>query len=547
MVNTFVSLLNLLVLQLIYSCHFNQSIQFSETPKIVENPNHSSPLTAYINFKSKQPVDSVIIKISDGNRETKLTYHKGDRNQFGYLLKYMRPEKKHSISLSLIDNSGKTHNISQELSFTTPGLPQKDFLFPKIVITKNKKTEEEEEMTLINPRRRVSLIQEGDNNFNKTYGLLTVINQNGEVLWYYQNNSRISDFDLLPNGNISYVTQDNKIIEIDFAGNIVNQWYAAQRPSGKDDDAIPVNTPTFHHDTSLLPNGNRLVLSTEVREIDNYYTSETNSSAPRKKQKVIGDVIIEFTREGKIVHKWNSFDHLPVMRIGYGTFGNYWVRRGFPNTIDWTHANAVVPIKNQESYLVNFRYLSAMIKVNKKHGEIEWIFGENSGWGADLKDKLIDLPETGLNWHQHSPRYTQSGTLLFFNNNNYQSRPFEKPIEIRESPSYVVEYKIDEENKKATKIWSTENDGEEKVYSVAMGRVSELKKNGNILACYGALLDSKYFDEMTWWNRIRYPQWTMVREYTKTKIPKVVWEIKLLPLTTDSKVGWTLFGAERLN
>ena len=38
---------------------------------------------------------------------------------------------------------------------------------------------------------------------------------------------------------------------------------------------------------------------------------------------------------------------------------------GFPNTIDWTHANAVVPIKNQESYLVNFRFLSAMIKVNK--------------------------------------------------------------------------------------------------------------------------------------------------------------------------------------
>ena len=70
------------------------------------------------------------------------------------------------------------------------------------------------------------------------------------------------------------------------------------------------------------------------------------------------------------------------------------------------------------------------------------------------------MPETGLNWHQHSPRYTQSGTLLFFNN-NYQSRPFEKTIEIRESPSYVVEYKIDEENK-ATKIWSTENDGEKR-------------------------------------------------------------------------------------
>jgi hypothetical protein len=39
--------------------------------------------------------------------------------------------------------------------------------------------------------------------------------------------------------------------------------------------------------------------------------------------------------------------------------------------------------------------------------------------------------------------------------------------------------------KKAKKLWSTENDGEEKVYSIAMGRVSELKESGNILACYG--------------------------------------------------------------
>jgi hypothetical protein len=260
----------------------------------------------------------------------------------------------------------------------------------------------------------------------------------------------------------------------------------------------------------------------------------------------MGDVVVEFNPQGEIVHEWNSFDHLPVMRIGYETFSNFWIRRGFPNTIDWTHANAVVPIEGQDAYLVNFRYQSAMIKVNKKSGEIEWIFAENSGWSEDLKDKLIRLPESGLNWHQHSPRYTQSGTLLFFNNNNFQSRPFENTKEIVDSPSYVVEYKIDEVNKKATKLWSTENDGEENVYSIAMGRVSELKSSGNILACYGALLSPEYFDEMTWWNRIKFPQWTMVREYSKTELPKVVWEMRLLPLTTNSKIGWTLFGAERI-
>ena len=541
----YLTLLYLSVITIILSCDSHQSLQFSATPKIVENPNNATPLTAYINFKSNHPVDSVIVKINDGERETILKYHQKDKTKYGYLMKYMKPQKKHNISLSLKDNSGKIYKSHHKLTFTTPALPQKDFLFPKIVITKNQKTVKEE-LTLINPRRRGSMVQESGNAFNQNYGLLTIINQKGEVLWYYQNNSRINDFDLLPNGNISYVTQDNKIIEIDFAGNITKQWYAAQRPMGKDNDAIPVNTPTFHHDTALLPNGNRLVLSTEAREINDYYSSEIDPGAPRKKQNVMGDVVVEFNPKGEIVHQWNSFDHLPVMRIGYETFSNFWIRRGFPNTIDWTHANAVVPIKGEAAYLVNFRYQSAVIKVNKKSGEIEWIFAENTGWGENLKNKILSLPKTGLNWHQHSPRYTQSGNLLFFNNNNFQSRPFEKTKEIVESPSYVVEYKIDEINKKATKLWSTENDGEEKVYSIAMGRVSELKNSGNILACYGALLSPEYFDEMTWWNRIQYPQWTMVREYTKTKIPKVVWELKLLPLTADSKIGWTLFGAERI-
>jgi len=514
-------------------------------PKIAENPNKAAPLTAYLGFETDHPIDSVFVEINDGERETKLKFHRKDKTDLGYLLKYMKPQKKHNISVRFKDNSGEVFNNNQILTFTTPALPQKDFLFPKIEITKNKQNGKEQ-MTLINPRRRGSMIQESGNRFNQNYGLLTIINQKGEVLWYYQNDSRISDFDLLPNGNISYITQDNKIIEIDFAGNVSKQWYAAQRPRGKDADAIPVNTPTFHHDTALLPNGNRLVLSTEAREIDGYYTSELDAQAPRKKQNIMGDVVVEFNPQGEIVHEWNSFHHLPVMRIGYETFSNYWIRRGFPNTIDWTHANAVVPIQGQDAYLINFRYQSAMVKVNKKSGEIEWIFAENSGWGEDLKDKLIHLPESGLNWHQHSPRYTQSGTLLFFNNNNYQSRPFEKTKEIVDSPSYLVEYKIDEVNKKATKLWSTENDDEEKVYSIAMGRVSELKSSGNILACYGALLSPEYFDEMTWWNRIKYPQWTMVREYTKTKTPKVVWEMKLLPLTPNSKIGWTLFGAERI-
>lgn len=527
-------------------CETVKHIEYQQPPTITENSNKEVPLSAYLNFETAQDYERVIIMLDDGERESKLEYRNNEKSEHGYLLMLMRPDKKHEISIKLENKNGVSYFSKEKLFHRTPKLPSDDTLFPKIEITKNLKGDKEE-FTLFNPRRRLPITQAGANKFNQLFGMLVIINQKGDVLWYYQTDSRISDFDRLPNGNISYVTQDNRIVEIDLAGSIINQWYAANRPDGGKMDAIPVDAQTFHHDVSLLPSGNRLVLNTETKVIDHYYTSETDENAPRKRQRVVGDVVLEFTPEGEVVHRWSAFDEMPVMRIGYDTFNNYWERRGFPHSVDWSHANAVIPLPNEDSYLVNFRHLSAMVKVNKRDGKIDWIFAEPSGWGDDLKDKLLKLPKDGWNWHQHSPRFLKNGNLLFFNNNNYQAQAFDPTKTIKESPSYVVEYKINEAEKSMEKVWSTENDGEEQVCSIAMGRVSELPESGNILACYGALLDAKYFDQMTWWNREKFPQWTMVREYTHTEKPKVVWEMQLHPLTKESKVGWTLFGAERIN
>ena len=60
------------------------------------------------------------------------------------------------------------------------------------------------------------------------------------------------------------------------------------------------------------------MLSTQAREINNYYSSEIDPGAPEKTN-VTSDVVVEFNPKGEIVHQWNTFDHLPVMRIGYET------------------------------------------------------------------------------------------------------------------------------------------------------------------------------------------------------------------------------------
>ena len=85
---------------------------------------------------------------------------------------------------------------------------------------------------------------------------------------------------------ISFFTQwkyllcdlNNKIIEIDFAGNIVDN---GMQPTENGEKVGSVESRlTHHHDTALLPNGNRLV-STEAREINGYYHDEIDG-APKK-------------------------------------------------------------------------------------------------------------------------------------------------------------------------------------------------------------------------------------------------------------------------
>jgi hypothetical protein len=524
----------------------SSGIEFSREPVVVQNPNKSTPLTCFIDFETTLPHEKVTFVIKDTDREYQLDYTPDRKMAYGYLIFLMRPAQENRISVEITDTKGKKYSAENELIYNTPPLPEGEAEFPRIEITKRKSVGETDELILFNPRRRTTRRMAASIGFGQNFGMLSIINQKGDVLWYHTTDSRISDFDLLENGNISYVTQDYQIVEMDLAGNKIHWWYAANRPEGQLDAAVAVDALTFHHDVSVLPNGNRLALSTEVREFDNYYTSETDENAPRKRQKVMGDVIVEFNLEGEIVHRWSCFDHMPVERIGYETFSNYWIRRGFPEVIDWSHANAVVPLPDEDAYLVNFRYQSAMIKVNKTSGEIEWIFAEPSGWGEELQEKLLKIPEEGWNWHQHSPRFMANGNLLFFNNNNYKARPFDEPANMRDCPSYVVEYKINEESKTVEHIWDSLIEGENDIVSTAMGRVGEIPGTGNILAGYGAVVSQEHIDEMTWFNRMGYPQWTMVREFAHTTPAHIIWEMRLLPKTKESGVSWTLFGADQI-
>jgi arylsulfate sulfotransferase len=529
---------------LAYSCTSIKP-EFTKDPVINNNPNESVPLSAILTIQTSNIYDGIIIQLKSEDHVQTLKYDWMKSTEQDFPLFMVHPDTKYEVTFELVKGAKSVYKHSESLDWQTPSLPGDPMDFPGIEVRHNELSKMAPGYTLLNPRRRIPMNLPGANEMNKSFGMLLAVDPDGRVIWYYKTDSRISDFDILPDNKISYLTQDSKITVIDFMGNIHGSWYASKRPEGTIESSVPVDALVFHHDVNLMPNGNRVVLSAEYRDVPDYYTDERNEAAPRKIQQVMGDVILEFNPEGQVVWEWHAFDDMDPYRIGYETFSSYWIRRGFPGTIDWSHANAVIYDDADDAFIVNFRYQSALMKIDRKTKEIRWIFGEPSGWGENLEDKLISMADSSAwFWHQHSPDITPDGNLILFNNDNYLSHPFDPPGRIEDAASNVLEFEIDEEKFNARKVWSSENSIHDKVLSVAMGDVDYLS-NGNILAAYGSLLPPEMDSAMFWWNRAGLTPWTMIREYEHSQPAELLWELRLVTRDPDNNIGWTLFGAER--
>ena len=527
----------------------NNGLVFISTPAITANPNPSVPLGAILKFETNRPAHTSL-RITDGKNACSVNFNYDEDPSKGLAIVGMRSDRSHTIHIEVNDREGnKLH--SPELKFLTPPLPKDAAEIPKIEVDIRDSGRIEPGYTFFNPRRRLPDPRNRPadfnlNKFNQSFGMLVAVDVQGEVVWYYRGDSRISDFKFIRNGNIVFITQDNRLVEIDLLGNIISQWYAKGRPEGAG-EGIAVDTLTFHHSVKELPNGHFLILGTDRRQIEGYYTSETDANAPRKTQWVMGDEIVEFDRSGKVVWRWNAFDHLDPFRIGYQTFTGYWTRRGWPGTIDWSHANNVSYLEEDNAVVCNMRHQSAVLKIDRNSGEIVWIAGEPTGWPRELQSKLLKLEGSSeWFWHQHAPEVTPDGTLLLFNNDNFRSRPFEKAAPPSDIRSHVAEYSIDGNTNIIRKVWSSASADEEVLASFAMGSARVMPETGNVLAGFGFMFQQKDIENATWATRLQFTGQTKIREYTRYLETKLVWELTLNNIDPDSPIGWTLYGARRV-
>jgi arylsulfate sulfotransferase len=504
-------------------------------PELIYDPDGRAPLAALVEFTTDEPA-FVTLHIDDGEVMRAVPFDEANTQHSIHVLG-LRPSRNHSISLELVDAGGNQAIRGPTIEIDTPPLPDD---FPPIQLLRAQPSQMEPGVTLFN----ASAIP-------GNYGYLVVVDGVGQVLWYARTEIRTVDVRRARSGNFLYLGTgepgEDVAAEMDLLGNVVRQWYPAGLGQSGPAGAIPVDTDSFHHEIYELPSGNFLTLSSEMRGLDSYPTSEDDPGAPTETARVVGDVVVEFRRNGDLVNEWSLLDILAPYRIGYDSLGEGWNRvYGDPEggTRDWSHGNAVIYEERTDSLIVSLRSQDALVKISRQTGDLEWILGTSDGWRQNFDSYLLNA-ENDFEWpyHQHAPMLTPSGNILLFDNGNSRARPFQGRTEAADSYSRAVEYAIDEESMRVSEVWAYGGPGGEIFYSSALGDADWLGTTGNVLVTDGARITDANGRASD--NFLGGQVWARIVEVTHTSPAEKVFEL-LIRDESNEAGGWYVTRSERL-
>ena len=530
---------------------------YLSSPTIEPNPNPQAPLVALVRFKTDAAV-STTLEIDDGRRTRRVSYGPEEDPEQGLAIIGMRADTEHRITVTAGD-AGPV-----ELAYRTPPLPADDTDMPTITTVTSQPKEMADGFTILSIRRgaptRAIWMTPGQFAFMRDWSMLVALDDEGEVVWYYKADSRIAGVHRLANGNLFYHHVDFRSVEIDMCGNVVRTFFADKRPFGpvEEPGAIGIDAQSLHHQPHEMPNGNYLALTANAKEIENYYTSETDPDAPRSAQKVVGDKIVEFTPEGEIVWDWNTFDHLDIWRYGYLLMEVYWHTRGFPGHYDWTHGNGVSYDPYDDSVLISLRHQDAVVKIDKKTKEIKYILGDHQGWEGDFKEKLLTrTSDFRWHYHGHNPRVTGENTFVMYDNGVIRAMPPDPIKPPHECFARAVEYEVNLETMEVSELWTSSDDEDsDRVVSFAMGDAHRLE-NGNMMVIDSVCLPEHEqlnrrvaAEDLTWqqkrrdvWHPADFPLWGRVREMKHDASREVLLEVHVRH--PRELITWECFGGTR--
>jgi hypothetical protein len=452
---------------------------FMTQPVVAINANPLAPLTGRVQVTSDEPV-VVEIYVREATRGFRFQATQDFATTHDLPLVGFRPNRTHRVTVALRDAAGNRSVWPVGFVLTTPALPA---FFPPIDVVTSTPSLMEAGVTLAGLRwSSPSLPSVG------TY--CVYFDATGEVVWLYQAPSSLSNVIRTRAGTFLLQLSNRLVREIDLFGDTVTEWWAARTGvAGAPAGAVLVDCDSFHHELYELSEnagGNFLALSTEVRTYPNYPTSEVDPTQTTPRANVVGDVVVEFQRDGKVVDEFKILDVLDPYRLCYGSLAGFYNQLYGVETLDWSHGNAAVLDESDDTWVISLRHQDAVVKVRRSDHSIVWIHGPHERWGPAWAPYLLTPVGFPFEWnfHQHSPDVDAAGNLTMFDNGNYRAIPPAPGAPSSQWYSRAVRYNVDPVSMTTTQVWDWQDSTP--YFSPMFGDADPLPTTGNNLVVDGA-------------------------------------------------------------
>lgn len=328
---------------------------------------------------------------------------------------------------------------------------------------------------------------------------------NGKFVWSYNFDTHANSYhpipiQPLPNGDLivesatgsgispcSDCGMNNVLQEIDVSGKIIWQLSNQQLQQELTAAGYNITLGQMSHDAIGLPNGNVIVLASDLRDV----AGQGNQ--------IEGAVLVDMDQNHKPVWVWDAFDHLDVNRHPYFAMP------------DWIHGNAVVYSKDDGNLLFSSRAQSWVMKLDYENGTGSGAILWKLGYQGDFT--LTNGGPPDWFYAQHAPIFLSPNTTgvfqvgLFDNGNSRIMNADGAKCGDSGQPacySSVPILQIDEANRTATVVWRDKLE----FFSSAVGNMQVLD-NGDVWFDAGLVGDKQ----------------AIIREVTMETNPQMVLEM----------------------
>lgn len=265
---------------------------------------------------------------------------------------------------------------------------------------------------------------------------LYILNKDGNVIWKRKEESAVTNFqkwNIKGKTFYSYFLHDTNAYVAPIVKNIPGWYVVTDSALNPVKRLEPVRDTFKYADKKLALDCHEFILIDENHYISIIYYDKVVENIPDSLHPVSGLRVlvsaIQEVKDGKVVFQWESTDYPEL----YGTSIAENKYSDLSKPQDYLHVNSISIDTKDNNLILSCRNADQVIKIDRTDGHLIWRLG----------GKLNDFPmaDSMHFLQQHDATFTDNGnTILLFDNGFEATRPY----------SRIVEFQLDEVNKKIT-------------------------------------------------------------------------------------------------